>query len=234
VPSRDAPDVVQEVFIFVFKGIKSFTKDGMPAAFRRWLYAITRFKVLEYWAARAPRPDGSGRRIADDPDTVPPPDDAGGSVNLPDLHHLLELIRPDWDAFWRCAVEERSAVDVAKELGISPCAVETAVSKVLKCLREEDEDGVPVRVLLLRSLVELIKLDFGDRTFQAFWRVAADGFSAGEVALELGMNVGTVHTAKSRVLKRLREEFKALGFDSSDGDVVTADVAVVVQHEVTS
>jgi DNA-directed RNA polymerase specialized sigma24 family protein len=225
----------------VFKGIKTFTKDGMPAAFRRWLYAITRFKVLEYWADPSRYPDvsgGNGSGFDDVPDTDPPPDDFshidGGPVKVPDLRRVLELIRPDWDAFWKCAVEERSAEDVAKELGISPCAVETAVAKVLKCLREEDGDGVPGRVLLLRGLVELIQLDFEHRTLQAFWRVAADGCSAGEVAEELGMKVGAVHTAKSRVLKRLREEFKALGFESSDGDIVTADVAVVAQHEVTS
>jgi DNA-directed RNA polymerase specialized sigma24 family protein len=238
VPGHDAADVVQEVFLHVFKGIKTFTKDGKPAAFRRWLYAITRFKVLEYWADRTRWPDWSESWIDDFPDPAPPPDDSGeidgGPVPRPDLRRLLELIRPDWDAFWRCAVEERSAEDAAKELGISPCAVETAVSKVLKCLREEDEDGVPGRVLLLRGLLELIQLEFEDKTFKAFWRVAAHGCPAKEVAEELGMKVGAVHTAKCRVLKRLREEFEALGFDNSKWRCVTADVDAVAKHKVTS
>ena len=158
------------------------------------------------------------------PATDPPPDDCGeivgGPVKAPDLRRVLESIRPDWDAFWKCAVEERPAEDVAKELGISPSEVETAVSKVQNRLLEEDEDGVPARVLLLRGLLELIQLEFEPKTFKAFWRVAVDGFSAREVAEELGMTtVAAVHTAKSRVLKRLREEFEALGFDGSNGDV---------------
>jgi DNA-directed RNA polymerase specialized sigma24 family protein len=217
VPGQDAADVVHEVFLIVIKGIKTFTEDGKPAAFRRWLYAITRIKVLEYWAARPRWPVES---LTDD---VPADDsgDIGGPAKVPDVRRVLELIRPDWDAFWKCAVEGRSAEDVAKGLGISPRAVETAVSMVRKCLREEDEDGVPGRVLLLRGLVAQIQRDavFEDRTFQAFWRVAVDGRSAEEVAEELGMKVGAVYTAKSRVLNRLREEFEALGFDSSDGDV---------------
>jgi DNA-directed RNA polymerase specialized sigma24 family protein len=228
--------------MIVFNGIKTFTKDGKPAAFRRWLYAITRFKVLEYWADPSREPvgiGGSGSGIDNFRDTAPPPNGTreipDGPVPRPVLLRVLELIRPDWDAFWKCAVEERSAEDVSKELRISPCEVETAVSKVLRCLREEDEDGVPGRVLLLRGLLELIQLDFEHTTFRAFWLVAVDGRSAEEVKEELRMRtVGAVHTAKCRVLKRLREEFKALGFDSSDGDVVTADVAVVAKHEVTS
>src|SRR5262249_12628650 len=49
VPGQAAADVGQEVFLTVFKRISRFTKDGKPAAFRRWLYAITNYKVLEYW-----------------------------------------------------------------------------------------------------------------------------------------------------------------------------------------
>jgi RNA polymerase sigma-70 factor (ECF subfamily) len=242
VPGNDAADVVQDVFLTVFMRIKTFTKkDEKPAAFRRWLYGITRYKVLEYWAARSDWPPvipGRESWIEMFPATDPPRDGSGAinvrPVDKPNLCRVLELIRPDWDVFWKCAVEDRSAEDVANELGISPCEVETAVSKVWKCLREEDEDGVPGRVLLLRGLLDLIRPEFEPTTFQAFLRVTADGCSANEVAGELGKNVGAVHTAKCRVLKRLREKLKALGFDSSDGDVVIADVAVVAQHEVTA
>jgi DNA-directed RNA polymerase specialized sigma24 family protein len=233
VPGHDAEDVVSEVFLQVFKGIKTFTKDGNPAAFRRWLYVITRFKVLEYWAAI------DRRRVplnGDFPATDPPADDSGEiDGDTVDLGPLLEKIRPDWYAFWGCAVDERSAEDVAKELGISTRAVETAVLKVQRCLREEDEDGVPGRVLLLHGLLKLIRVDFEPKTFQAFLRVAVDGCPAEEVEKELGFKtVGAVHTAKARVLKRLRKEFKAQGFNHSDGDVVAADVAAVAMHEVTS
>lgn len=43
-------------------------------------------------------------------------------------------------------------------------------------------------------------------TWRAFWRVAVDGCSPADVADELDMSVNAVYIAKSRVLRRLREE----------------------------
>ncbi len=40
--------------------------------------------------------------------------------------------------------------------------------------------------------------------------MAVEGCQAADVAAELGMSVGAVYVAKSRVLKRLREEFRDL------------------------
>jgi RNA polymerase sigma-70 factor (ECF subfamily) len=63
---------------------------------------------------------------------------------------------------------------------------------------------------LYRRSVRLIRTEFEERTWQAFWRVTVDGRSAVEVAAELGMTPGAVYVAKSRVLKRVREEFADL------------------------
>jgi RNA polymerase sigma-70 factor (ECF subfamily) len=211
--------VGQEVFLTVFKRISKFTKDGKPAAFRRWLYAITNYKVLEYWtdpAREFDRTGGSGSAIAHVPDGQPSPrvssgfPQAVGPLANADLARVIESIRPDWYAFWQHVVEERSVEELAKELDIQPCAVETAVSRVLMHLHEVAQDGVPVRVLLLRRLLDLIRREFEDRTFQAFWMVAAEGRSAQAVADLLGMPVGAVHTYKCRVRKRLRQELEAL------------------------
>jgi DNA-directed RNA polymerase specialized sigma24 family protein len=240
VSDQVAADVVQEVFLTVFKRIKRFTKDGKPAAFRRWLYAIARYKVLQYWSDPEREFDGTGgceSWVKDVPGTGPSPDgssEAGpGPVTKPDLRGVLGSIRPDWYAFWEHVVEGRSVEEVAKELDILPCAVDAAASRVLKHLCDVAEDGVQVRVLLLRRLLDLIKLEFKDHTFQAFWRVAADGRSAADVAEELGMSVPAVYTAKSRVLNRLREEAEALELYRAEEDGMTADVAVAVQREVT-
>jgi RNA polymerase sigma-70 factor (ECF subfamily) len=61
------------------------------------------------------------------------------------------------------------------------------------------------RGLFLRAL-GLIRGDFEERTWQAFWRTAVDGRPPRDVADELGMTPGAVRVAKSRVLHRLREE----------------------------
>lgn len=58
-----------------------------------------------------------------------------------------------------------------------------------------------------RRAVELIRLEFEDRTWEAFWRVTIEQRATPEVAEELGISVNAVRKAKSRVLRRLREGF---------------------------
>jgi len=58
-----------------------------------------------------------------------------------------------------------------------------------------------------RRAVELLKAEFEDRTWQAFWRVTVDQQPTADVADELGISVNAVRKAKSRVLRRMREEF---------------------------
>jgi RNA polymerase sigma factor (sigma-70 family) len=232
--------VVQEVFLTVFKDIGTFTKDGQPRAFRRWLYAITRYKVLNYWKKQR-KAHVSASWIDEAPDSGPPPDDSSGS--RPDPRTLLESVLSDWVAFSKRVIEKHPAEEVAKELGIPAYEVDLAVSRVLKRLREEDEDGVPVGVLVLRGLLEQIEPEFKDHTFRAFRRVAVDGcpveYVANELTKEVGcvhpaISVGSVHTAISRVRKRLKQEFKALGLPLDEGKMVAADRAAVTQSEVTS
>jgi RNA polymerase sigma factor (sigma-70 family) len=47
-------------------------------------------------------------------------------------------------------------------------------------------------------------------TWQAFWRTAVEGKSGAAVAAELGLSVGAVYVARSRVLARLVEEIERL------------------------
>jgi RNA polymerase sigma-70 factor (ECF subfamily) len=61
-----------------------------------------------------------------------------------------------------------------------------------------------------RRALELVRGEFEERTWQAFWGVAIDGQAPAEVAVALGMSAGAVYVAKSRVLRRLREEFGAV------------------------
>jgi RNA polymerase sigma-70 factor (ECF subfamily) len=70
---------------------------------------------------------------------------------------------------------------------------------------EEAAEGKADRGLFGRAL-KLIRADFEDRTWEAFWRTAVGGEAAKDVAADLGMTPGAVRVAKSRVLQRLREE----------------------------
>jgi RNA polymerase sigma-70 factor (ECF subfamily) len=63
---------------------------------------------------------------------------------------------------------------------------------------------------LLRRVLSLIRNEFEPRTWQAFWLTTVDGRDAAHVADELGISSGAVRVAKSRVLRRLREELGEL------------------------
>jgi RNA polymerase sigma-70 factor (ECF subfamily) len=56
----------------------------------------------------------------------------------------------------------------------------------------------------------LLQQEFSEGAWKAFWRTAVDGLSATEAGVELGMSPQAVRKAKSRVLARLREEFREL------------------------
>ncbi len=69
--------------------------------------------------------------------------------------------------------------------------------------REHDE-------FVTRRLLELLRPEFTDSTWQAFLRQVMDEAAAAEVATELGISVNAALIAKSRVLRRLRDESRGL------------------------
>lgn len=69
----------------------------------------------------------------------------------------------------------------------------------------DPEETEAMRRLFLRGL-DLIRGEFEERTWQAFWRTAVEGMAPRDVAVEMSMTSGAVRVAKSRVLQRLREE----------------------------
>lgn len=69
------------------------------------------------------------------------------------------------------------------------------------------ENGNTVRREMLQRALLNIRPHFQEQTWQAFWRVVIDGRETKDVAEELSMRPGTIRVAKSRVLKRLRQEF---------------------------
>lgn len=67
-------------------------------------------------------------------------------------------------------------------------------------------DDAAEEAWLYRRALDLVKAEFADKTWQAFWRTAVDDRPTDAVAAELGMTPVAVRIAKSRVLARLREE----------------------------
>ena len=57
---------------------------------------------------------------------------------------------------------------------------------------------------------EQVRGEFKDSTWRAFWLTAVEGQSGEEAAATMGLSMGAVYAAKSRVLTRLREEVRLL------------------------
>jgi RNA polymerase sigma-70 factor (ECF subfamily) len=71
---------------------------------------------------------------------------------------------------------------------------------------EDDQAAAQEERGLFYRAVDLVRAEFEERTWQAFWRTAIDGQAPKDVAADLHMSPGAVRVAKSRVLHRLREE----------------------------
>jgi RNA polymerase sigma factor (sigma-70 family) len=59
---------------------------------------------------------------------------------------------------------------------------------------------------IFQKLQTIVQPSFDPTTWEAFRRFAIDGLPAAQVAADLGLTVNAVTLAKSRILKRLREE----------------------------
>jgi RNA polymerase sigma-70 factor (ECF subfamily) len=148
VDSDDSADLFQEVFQSVAGNIDSFRHDRPGDSFSAWLATITRNKIRDYFRRQAKTPQAGGgtdfhERIENLPDPLGNGDSSLSEADESSLiHRALQLIRAEfeertWRAFWQTTIEERWPADVAEELGVTPSAVYTAKSRVLRRLREE-------------------------------------------------------------------------------------------------
>ena len=71
----------------------------------------------------------------------------------------------------------------------------------------------------LRFLFQRIEASFELQSIQVFRRLALDNLHAAEVAKEFGMTIGAVYVARSRVLRKLREEAELILADSLESEL---------------
>ncbi len=76
--------------------------------------------------------------------------------------------------------------------------------------QEQSDWDVEYHRHLFRWAAERIRADFQETTWQAFWRMTVEQQDGQRVARDLGMSLGAVYVAKSRVLARLRHEIQAV------------------------
>ncbi len=114
---------------------------------------------------------------------------------------------------WLWTITRNKACDhFRKRCGEAQAAGGTDARQLLETVPENepaDATGVQEHGLLHRAL-ELIRPEYEERTWKAFWRLTVDGVSAPDVVKEIGMAANAVHQAKFRIIRRLREEMGEL------------------------
>lgn len=104
--------------------------------------------------------------------------------------------------YWR--VKRRGDCLASKESESYLDQLESPASELTRQWEVEHDQYV------VQRLLELIREEFTATTWQAFERYALQCCSPNQVAAELGMTVNAVLIARSRVLRRLREEASGL------------------------
>lgn len=94
----------------------------------------------------------------------------------------------------------------------------TALRRLTACadpnaLPEDEPTGDAEINGLMRRGLEQVRAQFEARTWDAFWRCSIDGLSTDEVAKQLEMTPAGVRQARSRVLRRLRQQLGDLPRD---------------------
>ena len=64
---------------------------------------------------------------------------------------------------------------------------------------------------LFQWAAEQVRAEFAPSTWQAFWRTAVDGRPPKEVAAAIGLSLGSLYVARSRVLSRIKRRIEQYG-----------------------
>lgn len=107
----------------------------------------------------------------------------------------------------------------AKERRFPQAASETAIERFLDREPSADEQArwdEEYRQRLFDWAAEKVRPEFQPATWNAFWLTAVQSVSVKEVAGQLGISIGAVYIARSRVIARLRELMETVADDVRD------------------
>jgi RNA polymerase sigma-70 factor (ECF subfamily) len=137
----DAADLTQEVLVKLMAELPRYTRREGDS-FRGWLYRVTANQCRDFRRRVATRAmPGAGGLSAVQEDS-PLSEFVEVEYRRTVVNRALELIRPEfsertWTAFTQLLIENRSAGEIARDLGVSENAVYLARHRVLTRLRRE-------------------------------------------------------------------------------------------------
>lgn len=100
----------------------------------------------------------------------------------------------------------RSARQISAAGGSSALAVLQQIPQAsVEIPSDEPSQLQDIDALMLRATKQ-IEAGFAANTWQAFWRTAVDGIATDAVAQELNLSTASVRQARSRIMRRLRQQ----------------------------
>jgi RNA polymerase sigma-70 factor (ECF subfamily) len=102
--------------------------------------------------------------------------------------------------------ERRRNTKEAQRLGVVQ-ELSQAAMQTMETLACDESDFRREAILFAASR---IRCQLEATTWQAFWLTSVEGLDCKEAASELGIDVGSVYTARSRVLRRVREQLNLM------------------------
>ncbi len=133
-PAAEVEDVLQESFLAVWRGARSYRPEGSPGG---WLWGITRRQAALWLRRRGPDGfplnalAGSGGARADDP--------AEAALSRAELAEAVRALGPQGSAMaevWRLMyVEDRTVAEVADLMGVPEGTVKSRAHRVRKLMR---------------------------------------------------------------------------------------------------
>ena len=147
----DAHDVTQEIFVSICKSLPHFKKTAANHGFLRWVNAIARNRIADFYRQKEklPRAIGGsvGLNLLQASAEQESENEAGEIDQLRQqlAARVLAILKKDfqpntWQAFYLTMVSGRTTQETADELGMTAAGVRVARMRVRKRLKEEFGD----------------------------------------------------------------------------------------------
>ncbi|MFK8112370.1 MAG: RNA polymerase sigma factor [Rubripirellula sp.] len=115
---------------------------------------------------------------------------------------------------WLATVTRNAAINALRSKRVDRGTGDSNVQQRLQAVADNQSDEAVLereyQKELFRKAARIIEGEFAADTWQAFWQTTIEEKSIADVADRLNKNVGSVYAARSRIVRRLREEVQRL------------------------